>query len=409
VPKPILEPRAISPDCQKAEIPVFGFVRVKRRRWFLIALVAFFAVVSIARGQGGVPVSPINIVDSLGRPRAGVTVTICTSTGAGTPCTPLASIFTDAGLTIAAANPQTTDGLGNLPIIYAAPGVYKYSVTGTGIAGSLFTATVAGTGGGDAIKSQPNTFTATNTFTQQLVSTVATGTAPFSIASTTVVSNLNVQLHGGLSAPASAILGLTDTQSPTNKTIDISANTLKTATNTAGHVPRNNGTQYVDAQLGFSDLSGTASTAQIGTGTPAASKYVDGGTGAWTALPSGGVSEATLTTGNTQIGGGNTVCASGTSGIACTFYFLVNAHTLTRLLVSTSQAPSGCSTNGQMGVKDITSSTVLTSLTPTATGVLDSGAISISMTAGHQFAIGLTTQSVGCTTFPTFTATATYQ
>ncbi|HKE35575.1 MAG TPA: hypothetical protein VKB66_10240, partial [Candidatus Acidoferrum sp.] len=69
MPKPILEPRAISPDCQKAEIPVFGFVRVKRRRWFLIALVAFFAVVSIARGQGGVPVSPINIVDSLGRPR----------------------------------------------------------------------------------------------------------------------------------------------------------------------------------------------------------------------------------------------------------------------------------------------------------------------------------------------------
>src|SRR5215475_10357547 len=48
VPKPIPGPSAISPDCQKAEIPVFGFVRVKRRRWFLIALLAFLAV-SVAR------------------------------------------------------------------------------------------------------------------------------------------------------------------------------------------------------------------------------------------------------------------------------------------------------------------------------------------------------------------------
>lgn len=39
------------------------------------------------------------------------------------------------------------------------------------------------------------------------------------------------------------------------------------------------------SQPSFSDVSGVASTAQIGTGTPSAGKYVDGGTGAWTALP----------------------------------------------------------------------------------------------------------------------------
>lgn len=37
--------------------------------------------------------------------------------------------------------------------------------------------------------------------------------------------------------------------------------------------------------VGFSDLTGIAATDQIGTGTPSAGKYVDGGTGAWTALP----------------------------------------------------------------------------------------------------------------------------
>jgi hypothetical protein len=64
-----------------------------------------------------------------------------------------------------------------------------------------------------------NTFTAANTFTQQLVSSVSTGTAPFSIASTSVVANLNSQLHNGLTAPGSAIVGVSDTQTLTNKTL----------------------------------------------------------------------------------------------------------------------------------------------------------------------------------------------
>ena len=39
------------------------------------------------------------------------------------------------------------------------------------------------------------------------------------------------------------------------------------------------------SQPAFSDISGTAALSQIGTGTPASGKYVDGGTGAWTPLP----------------------------------------------------------------------------------------------------------------------------
>lgn len=42
---------------------------------------------------------------------------------------------------------------------------------------------------------------------------------------------------------------------------------------------------FTAAQPAFSDISGVAATAQIGTGTPSAGEYVDGGSGAWTALP----------------------------------------------------------------------------------------------------------------------------
>jgi hypothetical protein len=71
------------------------------------------------------------------------------------------------------------------------------------------TATFSGTG----------THSGTETFSQQIISTVATGTAPFSISSTTVVPNLNAQLHNGLTAPGSAIVGISDNQTLTNKTL----------------------------------------------------------------------------------------------------------------------------------------------------------------------------------------------
>ena len=44
---------------------------------------------------------------------------------------------------------------------------------------------------------------------------------------------------------------------------------------------------FTQTQPAFTDVSGVATTAQIGTGSPSAGEYVDGGTGAWTALPAG--------------------------------------------------------------------------------------------------------------------------
>lgn len=53
----------------------------------------------------------------------------------------------------------------------------------------------------------------------RFVSTVTTGTAPFTVASTTVVSNLNADQLDGQHAPSGTIVGTTDTQTLTNKTL----------------------------------------------------------------------------------------------------------------------------------------------------------------------------------------------
>jgi hypothetical protein len=69
-----------------------------------------------------------------GRPVGGALVAVCTQpANAGTtPCSPLASIFSDAALTQPLANPLKTDGLGNYHF-YAAPGKYTVQVYGPGL------------------------------------------------------------------------------------------------------------------------------------------------------------------------------------------------------------------------------------------------------------------------------------
>ena len=61
--------------------------------------------------------------------------------------------------------------------------------------------------------------TATISASGQITSTVSTGSAPFVVASTTEVANLNAATVGGKSAPSGDIVGLSDTQTLTNKTL----------------------------------------------------------------------------------------------------------------------------------------------------------------------------------------------
>src|ERR1700674_4585445 len=101
----------------------------------LLGIVAFTGVVVAAfgvnaRAQGS---RKDDIVfNAQGRPMAGATVRVCTSAASGQPCSPVALIYSDPGLTQALANPTSTDGLGNYTF-YAAPGRYEIEISGPSI------------------------------------------------------------------------------------------------------------------------------------------------------------------------------------------------------------------------------------------------------------------------------------
>ena len=69
-----------------------------------------------------------------GHPVTSPTITVCAPTATGTPCSPLAAIYTDATLTVPAPNPFQGDGIGNYHF-YALAGRYQLQITGPGING----------------------------------------------------------------------------------------------------------------------------------------------------------------------------------------------------------------------------------------------------------------------------------
>lgn len=74
-------------------------------------------------------------------PALGASVTVCSASGAGIPCTPLASIFTDKALTQTSANPiiigtsSNSDALGNFNFYVSPTASYVVTITGSGFTG----------------------------------------------------------------------------------------------------------------------------------------------------------------------------------------------------------------------------------------------------------------------------------
>ncbi len=71
-----------------------------------------------------------------GHPVANATITVCVANATGTPCTPLATLYTDATLTTTSANPFQADGVGNYHF-YAPAGRYVVQISGPQISPTI--------------------------------------------------------------------------------------------------------------------------------------------------------------------------------------------------------------------------------------------------------------------------------
>lgn len=100
--------------------------------WALLALVLHVVPGAVAPLHAQGSRKDDIVFNSRGIPLAGATVRVCAMPATGQPCTPLALIYSDVGLTQALANPTTTDGLGNYSF-YAAPGKYEIEISGPSI------------------------------------------------------------------------------------------------------------------------------------------------------------------------------------------------------------------------------------------------------------------------------------
>jgi hypothetical protein len=145
-------------------------------------------------------------------PAGGATITVCTSAGAGTPCTPTVTVYSDSGLTLPVTNPLPKctvspqfgclDNLGNFSF-YVTPGNYTYTITGAGLTAygpiPAGTSCVAGvtclanpssvllTANGGITSAGPNTLNGTTTF------------AGYGRASVTLANGANQNIAAGTS------------------------------------------------------------------------------------------------------------------------------------------------------------------------------------------------------------------
>lgn len=120
-------------------------------------------------------------------------------------------------MTATAMSPSTTGGnsLGTSSLkwndLYVSGTVdlgSNVTINGATVDGATIGGTTAGSGAFTSISAS-----------SQFTSTVTTGTAPMVIASTTAVTNLNADMLDGQHAPSGTIVGTSDTQTLTNKTL----------------------------------------------------------------------------------------------------------------------------------------------------------------------------------------------
>ena len=257
--------------------------------------------ISVSGATGAVTVTNTGVTSAV----AGTNITVSGATGAvtiGTSTTPSFSTVTSTVATGTA--PFTVTSTTNVPNLnasslngatFAAPGAIGSTTASTGAFTTLSaSSTVSGTGFSSYLASPPaigSTAANTGAFTTisasgQLTSTVATGSAPFVVASTTNVANLNASSLNGATFAAPGAIGST--------TASTGAFTTLTASST---------------------ISGSGFTSYFAS--PPAIGSTTASTGAFTTLGATGAVSFATTTNNqsyTTTGAGTISISSGTAG-----------------------------------------------------------------------------------------------
>lgn len=105
-------------------------------------LLLWLSLSSMAVAQGGALAGTALKCNS-SNVAGGATIRVCTEAATGTPCSPLASVYTDSALSsLDADSTFTADSCGDFPTIYAAQGNYKVQISGTGLTTKTVTMSV---------------------------------------------------------------------------------------------------------------------------------------------------------------------------------------------------------------------------------------------------------------------------
>jgi len=205
----------------------------------------FLVAASMLRAQ--VAVAPLQLVrqqflTATGVPLTGGCVNFF-ATGTSTP----QAIYSDSTGTFQLSNPLTLDAAGEASVWMTNTG-YDI-VANTGTFGQLCSVSL-----GTQLwrENNKNPFSIINGGSNYIV---ASGTVDPSGTPGMLAYRSDFPCLRFFIATWDCIVELTLPQTMTNKTFDISANTLKNPTNTAGHYPRNNGTQYVDGTIQSADVT----------------------------------------------------------------------------------------------------------------------------------------------------------
>lgn len=210
------------------------------------------------------------------QPISGALITVCngsTLPAPGATCTGLANIFSCITLSgCALQNPTSADQNGNYTF-YATGGLpYVISVSGTNLTTYSYVWTAppgpAGAGANAALSNLVGVSINTALTPQTSIDLGATAT-PFrflylyglgAFGSTSLQFSSTPTANRTVFFPdtTDTVAELSFTQTLANKTFSLSSNILNNGVNTAGHYPRNNGTQYVDSPIQTADLPATA-------------------------------------------------------------------------------------------------------------------------------------------------------